>query len=98
MNLVYYKLYVLYYDDLLFAGFAGSNALEEAQILMVGGCVMDTLRPVLKIFGVEDEATKASTRVVGFTKDMFHIWMGELFRITYFYPTFLGKVYMSIYF
>ena len=40
---------------------------------MVGGCAMDTLAPLFKMFGVKEEAAKASTCVAGFTKDMFHI-------------------------
>lgn len=39
-------------------GFAGANTLEEAQVLMIGNCVMDTLTPLFKMFGLKDEEAK----------------------------------------
>jgi len=57
--------YILYmYVDgvaIVFAGFAGINTLEEAQVLMIGNCVMDTLMPLFKMHGVKEEEVKAST-------------------------------------
>ena len=75
----------------MIAGFAGSNTLEEAQILMVGGCAMDTLAPLFKMFGVKEQDAKASTCVVGFIKDMFLIWRCVLYRRTYFIQHFLVR-------
>ena len=46
---------------IVFAGFAGDNTLEEAQVLMIGNCVMDTLTPLFKMHGVKEEEVKAST-------------------------------------
>ena len=45
----------------LIAGFAGSNTLEEAQVLMMGACVMDTLTPLFKMHGLKEEEAKASS-------------------------------------
>ncbi|KAK2163090.1 hypothetical protein NP493_1485g00055 [Ridgeia piscesae] len=39
-------------------GFAGINTLEEAQVLMIGNCVMDTLMPLFKMHGVKEEEVK----------------------------------------
>ena len=50
----------------MFAGFAGSNTLEEAQILMVGGCAVDILTPLVKMHGVKEQDAKASAREVGY--------------------------------
>ena len=69
----------------MFAGFVGSNTLEEAHILMVGGCAVDTLTPLIKMHGVKEQDAKASTCVVAYIKDiMFPIWICVLYRITYF--------------
>ena len=46
---------------IIFTGFAGANTLEEAQVLMIGNCVMDTLMPLFKMHGVKEEEVKAST-------------------------------------
>ena len=50
----------------LIAGFAGSNTLEEAQVLMMGACIMDTLTPLFKMHGLKEEEAKASSSHAGF--------------------------------
>ena len=44
-----------------FAGFAGSSALDEAKILMILGCAVDTTESVVALFGMNDNEAKAST-------------------------------------
>ena len=46
-----------------FPGFAGTNVLEEANILMIGGCVLDTLSPLFKMYGLKEQDAKASTHI-----------------------------------
>ncbi|KAI0213525.1 S-crystallin SL11 [Lamellibrachia satsuma] len=43
-------------------GFAGSNTLEEAQVLMMGACVLDTLTPLFKMYGLKEEEAKDEIR------------------------------------
>ena len=60
---LWFTMYCIY-----FPGFAGTNALEEANILMIGGCVLDTLSPLYKMYGVKEQDAKASSRI-GLDKD-----------------------------
>ncbi len=38
-----------------FAGLAGSDDLEETRILMIGGCTLDTVQPLIKLQTAEVE-------------------------------------------
>ena len=52
----------IFYNALVtFAGFAGSSALDEAKILMILGCAVDTTESVVALFGMTDDEAKAST-------------------------------------
>ena len=68
------------------AGFAGMNALEEVNILMIGGCVLDTLSTLYQMYGVKEQDAKASNRI-HFDKDVYYLvirnphWNLVLFKI-----------------